>query len=132
MMYELNNELNYDEMTEQEVIDYVRHFLRTEYRISENYVGFRYLLCAIIMLLEDREYLNFITKSLYVEIAVKCKSTDSAVERGLRTLSMRLFDRHRDKEPFCYYDRYLLNGQFVDELTYMVERRLNKKYSLNK
>jgi thiamine-phosphate diphosphorylase len=74
MMYELNKELNYDEMTEQEVIDYVRYFLRTEYRISENYVGFRYLLCAIIMLLEDREYLNFITKSLYVEIAVKCKA----------------------------------------------------------
>lgn len=126
----MNKELNYENMTEQEVIDYIRHFLRTEYRISEYYVGFRYIVCGIKLLLEDREYLNYITKDLYPEIGIQCASTTAAVERGIRTLSMRLWNHYRDLEPFCNYPRYLFNGQFLDELTYMVERRLNKKYQL--
>jgi len=47
--------------------------------------GYEYLRTSIMMAVEDAKVLNGITKILYPTIAKKCSSTDSGVERSIRT-----------------------------------------------
>lgn len=47
--------------------------------------GYEYLRTSIMMAVEDAKVLNGITKILYPTIAKKCSSTDSRVERSIRT-----------------------------------------------
>lgn len=46
--------------------------------------GYQYVRSAIMMVVEDMELLNFITKQLYPTIAKKYKTTSSRVERAIR------------------------------------------------
>lgn len=46
--------------------------------------GCRYLKIGIFMVMEDANSVNYITKSLYPDIAKKCKTTISSVERAIR------------------------------------------------
>lgn len=46
--------------------------------------GYQYVRSAIMMVVEDMELLNYITKQLYPEIAKKYSTTSSRVERAIR------------------------------------------------
>lgn len=46
--------------------------------------GYQYIRTAVMMAVEDMEVLNYITKQLYPDIAVKYGSTSSRVERAIR------------------------------------------------
>ena len=46
--------------------------------------GCRYIKYGILMAMEDVNSINYITKSLYPDIAKKCKTTTSSVERAIR------------------------------------------------
>lgn len=46
--------------------------------------GYQYIRSAIMMVIEDMELLNYITKQLYPTIAKKYKTTSSRVERAIR------------------------------------------------
>ena len=46
--------------------------------------GYQYMRTAIMMVLDNQDLLNFITKQLYPEIAKKYKTTSSRVERAIR------------------------------------------------
>lgn len=46
--------------------------------------GCRYIKIGILMAMEDANSVNYITKSLYPDIAKKCKTTTSSVERAIR------------------------------------------------
>jgi len=46
--------------------------------------GYQYIRSAIMMVVDDMEMLNFITKQLYPTIAKKYKTTSSRVERAIR------------------------------------------------
>jgi len=46
--------------------------------------GYHYMRTAIMMVVDDPELLNFITKQLYPEIAKKYYTTSSRVERAIR------------------------------------------------
>ena len=46
--------------------------------------GYQYIRSAIMMVVEDMELLNYITKQLYPTIAKKYKTTSSRVERAIR------------------------------------------------
>ncbi len=46
--------------------------------------GYNYMRESIIMAVENKEILNYITKELYPEIAKKCQTTPSRVERAIR------------------------------------------------
>jgi len=52
---------------------------------EEHLDGYEYLRTSIMMAVEDAKVLNGITKILYPTIAKKCSSTDSGVERSIRT-----------------------------------------------
>lgn len=46
--------------------------------------GYHYMRTAIMMVIENQDLLNYITKQLYPEIAKKYKTTSSRVERAIR------------------------------------------------
>ena len=57
------------------------------FEIGAAYRGFDYFITCMELLEEDPEYLNFITKSLYPEIAKRHKTSCASVERNLRTVA---------------------------------------------
>ena len=69
-------------MIDREILCY-RHLVNlgvpTEMR------GYRYLKAAIMLCLENEEYIYSVTQKLYPEIANQYATTPAAVERGIRT-----------------------------------------------
>ncbi|MCI6858915.1 MAG: sporulation initiation factor Spo0A C-terminal domain-containing protein [Eubacterium sp.] len=53
--------------------------------IPANTLGFSYIVTAMELIAMNPEYLQNITKWLYVDIAKKCSSTPHRVERNIRT-----------------------------------------------
>lgn len=52
--------------------------------IPANMLGFAYIVTALELIALKPDYLNNITKGLYVEVAKKCSSTSARVERNIR------------------------------------------------
>ena len=52
--------------------------------ITAHIKGCRYIKCGILMAMEDANSVNYITKSLYPDIAKKYKTTIGSVERAIR------------------------------------------------
>lgn len=52
--------------------------------IPANLLGYEYLKSAIRLCLEDRTYINFITKRLYPEVAKQYDTTPNRAERAIR------------------------------------------------
>lgn len=59
-------------------------FLVRNLGVPAHIKGCRYMKYAILMAIEDCNRINYITKLLYPEIAKKCKTTTSSVERAIR------------------------------------------------
>ena len=53
--------------------------------VTANYRGFRYIVTAVELILEDPQRLLAVTKDLYPDVAKRCKTTSSGVERNIRT-----------------------------------------------
>lgn len=54
--------------------------------IGGNYQGYRYLLYALSLCLQNEDYLLSVSKLLYLEIAHTYQTSASSVERNLRTV----------------------------------------------
>lgn len=61
----------------------VTHFIH-ELGIPAHIKGYGYVRTAIMMVVENMDNLNFITKRLYPELAMKYQTTPSRVERAIR------------------------------------------------
>lgn len=61
------------------VTDYIH-----ELGVPAHIKGYQYMRSAIMMVVENMELLNYITKQLYPEIAKKYSTTSSRVERAIR------------------------------------------------
>ncbi len=64
-----------------------------EIGIPAHIKGYQYVRCAILMVIEDEELINAVTKQLYPVIAKKFSSTSSRVERAIRHGIELAFDR---------------------------------------
>lgn len=53
---------------------------------NQSYVGYEYTLSAVDMLMENPDVLQYITKGLYLPIAIEYKTTEKCVERNIRTI----------------------------------------------
>lgn len=58
--------------------------LLTEVGIQDHLLGYEYITMAIGMVLDDREYIGNITGGLYPDIAERCGTYPSRVERAMR------------------------------------------------
>lgn len=95
---------------------------------TPDYVGYRYLLTAILKCIRDESFLYAITTRLYGEIAGEFGTTAINVERGIRTLVSVIWTE-RNPEKFAQYmgRRYETppgNGKFIGVLS----RRMLFKY----
>ena len=61
--------------------------------IPANMLGFSYIVTALELIALDPDYLNNITKGLYVDVAKKCSSTAARVERNIRHAIEIAWDR---------------------------------------
>lgn len=84
--------------------------------ISSNLKGFGYLKSAIELVLEDREYLSFVTKQLYPKLAKMYSTTPSAIERGIRHVAEKVRKEGTGTEMFLamnYKNTHCTNAEFI-------------------
>ena len=60
---------------------------------TPRYIGFDYVIHAIILSLEDSQYLLSVTKELYPDVARKYHTTICSVERDIRTVITTIWKR---------------------------------------
>lgn len=72
-----------DKCSEQDLETIVTEYMR-ELGIPAHIQGYQYIRTAIMMGVEDRSILNFITKRLYPEIAKQYSTTANRAERAIR------------------------------------------------
>ena len=82
--------------------------------IGGNYQGYRYLLYALSLCLQNEDYLLSVSKLLYPEIAHTYQTSASSVERNLRTVvsvcwNPSLFVRSPRNQPSANFWTYSLN-----------------------
>lgn len=89
--------------------------------IGGNYQGYRYLLYAITLCLQNEEYLLSVSKMLYPEIAHAYQTTACSVERNLRTVVNVCWERGNrsllENISLCPLSDKPTNGEFLDILT---------------
>lgn len=81
--------------------------------------GCRYMKFAILMVMEDSNSINYITKLLYPEIAKKCGTTASSVERAIRHAIDIIWIRGNKELLTEIFGRFAVDGQ---------ERPTNSKF----
>lgn len=69
--------------------------------LSHALMGYRYILCAVKMAIDDTTMLDGITKRLYPEVAKKHKSTSSRVERAIRHAIHTIWQREGGASKFA-------------------------------
>lgn len=89
--------------------------------IGATYRGYRYLVCAISLCLDDEDYLLGISKLLYPKIAENYQTSVSSVERDLRTVISVCWERGNKKllediSPYPLSSRPT-TGEFLDITT---------------
>lgn len=72
-------------------------FLVRNLGVPAHIKGCRYMKYAILMAIEDCNRINYITKLLYPEIAKKCKTTTSSVERAIRPCDRYCMDQRKSR-----------------------------------
>lgn len=61
-------------------------FILKQLGIGRNYQGYDYIVDGVLLVLEDASRLEYVTKSLYPDIAKKHHTSWSCVERNIRTV----------------------------------------------
>lgn len=63
-----------------------REVLLWSFGINKKYQGFHYIIYGIELCVQDENCLNYITKDLYQDIAIKYHTSWECVERDIRTV----------------------------------------------
>lgn len=89
--------------------------------IGATYRGYKYLMIAVKLCLEDEDYLLSISKLLYPKVAEICDTTAGSVERDLRTVIRVCWERGNKQlletiSPCPLYSKPT-TGEFVDILS---------------
>ena len=89
--------------------------------IGGNYQGYRYLLYALSLCLQNEDYLLSVSKLLYPEIAHTYQTSASSVERNLRTVVSVCWERGNhpllESISLCPLSSKPTIGEFLDILT---------------
>ena len=106
----------------------ISHLIRS-LGIGATYRGYRYLILALTLCIEDEDYLLGISKLLYPYIANTYKTSVSSVERDLRTVITVCWERGNRKLLQEISPYPLLNkpttGEFLDLLMNHLNRQIH-------
>lgn len=94
-------------------------FLVRNLGVPAHIKGCRYMKYAILMAMEDSNRVNYITKLLYPEIAKKCRTTTSSVERAIRHAIDIIWIRGNQELLGEIFGTFVMEGQ---------ERPTNSKF----
>lgn len=97
----------------------------------DHLIGYETAVSGILMCLENREYINNITKCLYPELAEKFNTTPSRLERGIRHLIEVTWNRG-DWEVLNHYFGNTVNpergkptnGEFIARMVNIVKQQM--------
>ncbi|MBE5956541.1 MAG: hypothetical protein E7253_08815 [Lachnospiraceae bacterium] len=89
--------------------------------ISNRYRGYACVYEALLLLEEDEDLLVFISKGLYVDVAVRVGTTPACVERNIRTVKEKAFERNREHFLFSGCEECPSNGEFLGLLMYQLK-----------
>ena len=97
--------------------------------VNNSYVGFRYTIYGVARTIHDPTLLAYISKGLYVDIAVHYQTSVGCVERNIRTLINTIW-LHGDKKLLNEIFNFELsqkprNGAFIDALANYIAVRGN-------
>ncbi len=123
-MRSMASEQDMDEITVTEILHQIG--------VPAHIKGYQFLRDAILMTMQDGEYINAVTKRLYPEIAKKNSTTASRVERAIRHAIEVAWDRG-DVDTLTGYFGYTIhnlrgkptNSEFIAMIA--DKMRLNKK-----
>ena len=62
--------------------------------VSRSYTGYDYVVHGLLLIIEDRERLDCITKSLYLDIASHFHTSWNCVEKNMRTVVTSVWESH--------------------------------------
>ena len=95
--------------------------------VNRSYTGYDYVIHSLLLIIEDSDRLNCITKSLYLDIARHFHTSWNCVEKNMRTIVTSVWNSHntelldvifnksnRDKKP--------TNKEFLKYMYYYVIR----------
>lgn len=102
------------------------HHLIHSLGIHATYRGYRYLVYAVALSMQNEDYLLFISKSLYPAIAQKYQVSVSSVERNIRTIITACWnygnrDLLQEITPYPLTEKPT-TGEFIDILVTHLKR----------
>ena len=129
---ELRQLMAYPQLTRKDPEYLVRQIL-LEMGTPDHLVGHPYVVEAVLLVVENRNYINNISFGLYPQIAAKFDTTASRVERGIRHLIELTWIRG-DMDILCSFfgntvnpDRGKpTNGEFIARLANIVREQLRQ------
>ena len=95
-------------------------------RIPGSLQGMRFLMYAIERTVKDPTYTQFITKRLYIDIALFCHSTPSRVERSMRTaVEVSWNNARKELNQMAGYHlvKRPTNREFIDLVAFYIRHR---------
>ena len=88
--------------------------------VTENYIGFYHIACAVSLCEEQPERLLLVTKQLYPEVARQFNTTWKAVERNIRTVNCIIWRENRpllEHLAYRHLERQPRNAQLLSILS---------------
>ncbi len=114
-----NNELDSMALSQE---NFIRDRL-SYFNFKSNNLGYKYLVEAILLCIENEELVDRVTKGLYVEIAKKYETCPANVERAIRHLLKSQFEK--DMEPFLeigFKENNPSNSEFISYMLYYIKQ----------
>ena len=89
--------------------------------VSRSYTGYDYIVHGLLLIIEDQERLDCITKSLYLDIASRFHTSWTCVEKNMRTVVTSVWESHNKELLDLIFnksnrDRIPTNKQFMKYL----------------
>ena len=113
--------------------EYLIRALLLELGAPDHLVGHPYMVQAILMVVENRNYIDSITLSLYPQLAAKFETTPSRVERAIRNLIEITWARGDWEVLTRYFGNTVsaekgkpTNGEFLARLANVVKLRMRE------
>lgn len=113
--------------------EYLIRALLLELGAPDHLVGHPYVVQAVLMVVENRNYIDSITLSLYPQLAAKFETTPSRVERAIRHLVEVTWTRGDWEVLTRYFGNTVsaekgkpTNGEFLARLANVVKLRMRE------
>ncbi len=98
--------------------------------ICKYYIGIDYITYAMELIDTDKQYLYYVTKSLYIDIAKEFNTTPTCIEKNIRTLINRIWKYAYKCSNIIvevFGDKFLYvkpsNKEFLQRIYYHVKRQ---------